>query len=93
MADGLRPHRLRGDIHHADTRWLISPLPLLREGVKILPVRTEEIGEGHALLVDDHLAPAQFDERVLGQEAEESFFIPDEEFEQFVVVNVAGGDE
>ncbi len=34
--------------------------------------RTEVIEEVHLLPVNDHLAPAQFDELVLGQEAEES---------------------
>jgi len=30
------------------------------------------------LPVNDHLAPAQFDELVLGQEAEERLLVPDE---------------
>jgi hypothetical protein len=34
--------------------------------------RTEVIEEVRLLPVNDHLAPAQFDELVLGQEAEES---------------------
>ena len=40
--------------------------------------RTEIIEEVQLLPVNDHLAPAQFDELVLGQEAEESLLMPDE---------------
>ena len=40
--------------------------------------RTEVIEEVQLLPVNDHLAPAQFDELVLGQEAEESLLMPDE---------------
>jgi hypothetical protein len=36
------------------------------------------IEEVQLLPVNDHLAPAQFDELVLGQEAEESLLMPDE---------------
>jgi hypothetical protein len=61
--------------------------------VNVLLTRTEEIEEVQGLPVNDQLAPAQFDERALGQETEESFLVPDEELQQFIVVNVAGGDE
>jgi hypothetical protein len=43
-----------------------------------LLARTEVIEEVQLLPVNDHLAPAQFDELVLGQEAEESLLMPDE---------------
>ena len=61
--------------------------------MNVLLARTEEIEEVSVLPVNDQLAPAQFDERVLSQETEESVLVPDEELEQLVVVNVAGGDE
>jgi len=43
-----------------------------------LTPRSEVIEELQLLPVNDHLAPAQFDELVLGQEAEESLLMPDE---------------
>ena len=55
-----------------------APAPTLREGVNVLLTRTEEIEETQVLLVNDQLAPAQFDELVLGQEAEEGLLMPDE---------------
>ena len=61
--------------------------------MNVLFTGTEENEEVQLLPVNDQLAPAKFDERVLGQESEESLLMPDEEFQQFVVVNVAGSDE
>ena len=43
-----------------------------------LLARTEIIEEVQLLPVNDYLALAQFDELVLGQEAEESRLVPDE---------------
>ena len=40
--------------------------------------RTEVIEEVPLLPVNDHLAPAQLNELVLGQEAEQSLLMPDE---------------
>lgn len=70
-----------------------APAPTFREGVNVLLARTEQIEEVPVLLVNDQLASTQFDERMLGQETEEGFLVPDEEFKQFAVVDVAGGDE
>lgn len=39
------------------------------------------------------IASAEFDKRVLGQKEQEGFLVPDEEFQQFIIVNVASGDE
>jgi hypothetical protein len=55
-----------------------APAPAFREGVNVLPTRTEVIEEVQLLPVNDHLVPAQFNELVLGQEAEESLLMPDE---------------
>lgn len=63
--------------------------PAFREGVKALRTRTVKIEAVQGLPVNDQPASAQFDERVLGQKMEASFPVPDEEFEQFVVVNVS----
>jgi hypothetical protein len=54
-----------------------APTPTLREGVNVFLARTEVVEEVQLLPVHDHLVPAQFDELVLGQEAEESRFMPD----------------
>jgi hypothetical protein len=45
---------------------------------EVLLARTQMLEEAQLLPVNDHLAPAQFDELVLGQEAEESLLMPDE---------------
>lgn len=45
-------------------------MPAFREGVNVLPARTEEIQGVRVLLVSDQLALAQFDEGVLNQQTE-----------------------
>jgi hypothetical protein len=45
------------------------------------------------LPVNDQLVPAQLEARVLSQQTDERFLGADEEFQQFIVVDVAGGDE
>ena len=49
-------------------------------GVNVLLARSEDIKEVPVLPVNNQLAQAQFDECVLGQEAEERVLMPDEEF-------------
>jgi hypothetical protein len=61
--------------------WFASgaaPEPILGDDANVLLARTEAIEEVQLLPVNDHLVPAQFDELVLGQEAEESLLMPDE---------------
>jgi len=53
------------------------PAPTFREGVNVLLARTEVVEEVQLLPVHDHLVPAQFDELMLGQEAEERLLMPD----------------
>ena len=62
----------------AELRPPPTPAPAFREGVNALLARTEVIEKVQLLPMNDHLAPAQFDELVLGQEAEESLLMPDE---------------
>ena len=78
-----------------DDELVIDALDTVRRRLPAceLIVTPTVIEEVPVLLVNDQLASAQFDERVLGQEAEESLLVPDEEFQQFIIVNVAGGDE
>ena len=61
--------------------WLacVRPLRPLRLSAKtVLLARAEVVEEVQLLPVNDHLVPAQFDELVLGQEAEERLLMPDE---------------
>jgi len=55
-----------------------APAPTLCEGVNVLLARSEVIEEVQLLSVNDNLVPAQFDELVLSQQAEESLLMPDE---------------
>src|SRR5207247_1200486 len=81
----------------ADRNFCATPTPV--QGFKArnffsrksLPNGETEATQG--LLVNDQLASAQFDERVLVQQMEERFLMPREEFQQLIVVNVARGDE
>ncbi len=60
------------------TLHALPPIPTFCKGVNVLLARKEAIEEVKLLPVNDHLVPAQFDELVLGQEAEESLLMPDE---------------
>ena len=68
----------RQAVRLAGLRPLPAPVPTLRQGVNALLARTEVVEEVQLLPVNDHLVPAQFDELVLGQEAEERLLVPDE---------------
>jgi len=65
--NGLVPKLESPGGHSVDVR-----ISLMFSGQSTLVEQTQ------LLLVDDHLVPVQFDELVLGQEAEKSRLMPDE---------------
>ena len=71
----------------------LPPAPAFREDVNVLFPGAEEIEEVQSLPVNDQLIAAQFEEGMRLQQSENCSFMPGEEFQQFVVMDVARGNQ
>ena len=64
----------------AGLRRTLPPAPAFREGVNVLFSGTEKIQKVQVSFVNDQLAPAQFQEYVLVEQAKEHLLVLCEEF-------------